>query len=128
MSHSQHDERPLDDLQEVASALCDQRPTLDPLELDRVKLTAMRGSLRSSSSTGKRFAMRSRLTTVLAVGFLTLGTGGTLALAGGGNGGGNNGNASETQYRACEEEHLETRPGNGFGDKNHCHTGPPGHQ
>jgi hypothetical protein len=20
-----------------------------------------------------------------------------------------------------------TRPGNGFGDRNHCHTGPPGH-
>ena len=61
--------------------------------------------------------MRSRLTTLLTVGFLSLGTGGALAVVGGVppfNSGDES--ASCTQYR----------PGNGFGDKNHCHTGPPG--
>ena len=62
--------------------------------------------------------MRSRLTTLLTVGFLCLGTGGALAVVGGVPPFSSNdeGSAACTQYR----------PGNGFGDKNHCHTGPPG--
>ena len=62
--------------------------------------------------------MRSRLTTLLTVGFLSLGTGGALAVVGGVPpfNSSDEGSASCTQYR----------PGNGFGDKNHCHTGPPG--
>ena len=61
------------------------------------------------------FHMRSHLTTLLAAVFLCASTGGAIALVGGvhlqaG------GSASCEQYR----------PGNGFGDTNHCHTGPPG--
>jgi hypothetical protein len=53
--------------------------------------------------------------TMLAVlGLMGAGTGGVLAAAGG-NGNGN-GNAASSQYR----------PGNGCGDKNHTHYGPPG--
>src|ERR1700693_4961026 len=65
-----------DDLRRVADALRDRRPTLDPLALDRVKLRAMTGARRASSARGQGFFMRSRLSTVLAGGFLILGTGG----------------------------------------------------
>ena len=119
MSRSHDEERFRDELREVADALRDQRPTLDPLTLDAIKLRAMSRARRSTSSPAKGFFMRSRLTTVLTVAFLSLGTGGALAVAGGedfGLGGHDGSSAACTQYR----------PGNGFGDKNHCHTGPPG--
>jgi hypothetical protein len=52
--------------------------------------------------------------TLLAVlGLMGAGTGGVIA--GNGNGTGN-GNASKSEYK----------PGNGCGDKNHVHYGPPG--
>ena len=62
--------------------------------------------------------MRSHLTTLLAAVFLCASTGGAIALVGGGHFVGLEaaGSASCEQYR----------PGNGFGDTNHCHTGPPG--
>jgi len=62
--------------------------------------------------------MRSQLTTLLAAAFLLAGTSGAIALVGGGHFIGLEaaGSASCEQYR----------PGNGFGDTNHCHTGPPG--
>jgi hypothetical protein len=62
--------------------------------------------------------MRSHLTTLLAAAFLLAGTSGAIALVGGGHFIGLEaaGSASCEQYR----------PGNGFGDTNHCHTGPPG--
>jgi hypothetical protein len=108
-------------LQGVADALRDERPALTPLDLDRVKLRAMSRARRSASSRAKGSFKRSRMATLLTVGFLMLGTGGTVALAGGhpfGLGGGNeNGSASDVQYR----------PGCGKGDENHIHTGPPGH-
>jgi hypothetical protein len=112
-----------DDLRGVADALRDRRPTLDPLALDRVKLRAMSGARRSSSARGRGFFMRSRLSTVLAVGFLILGTGGALAVAGGGNGGKKGGgNASFHQYRPrCE------RGKNHRGDRD-CHGKPPEHK
>jgi hypothetical protein len=120
MSPSDRRDQMPDDLREVVHTLFDGRPTLDPLALDRVKVRAMRGARRSTSS-GQGLFARSRLATLAAVGFLTLGTGGAVALAGGhpfGLGRGHDkGSASDVQYR----------PGNGFGDKNHCHTGPPGH-
>src|ERR1700691_5495127 len=50
MSHSHEDEHLPDDLQYVADALREERPTLDPLALDRVKLRAMSAGRRSSSS------------------------------------------------------------------------------
>ena len=118
MSTSHGEERFRDELREVADALRDQRPTLDPLTLDAIKLRAMSRRRRSPSSQAKGVLMRSRLTTLLTVGFLCLGTGGALAVVGGVPpfSSSDEGSASCTQYR----------PGNGFGDKNHCHTGPPG--
>ena len=101
--------------------LREERPMLDPLALDRAKLRAMSGARRSASSRQKGFLMRSRLTTALTIAFLSLSTGGALAWVGGehfGFGGDDQGSAACTQYR----------PGNGFGDKNHCHTGPPGQE
>jgi hypothetical protein len=123
MSHSNKDKEDSfpDDLQKVADVLHDRRPTLDPLALDAIKLRAMSRARRPTSSRAKGFFMRSRLTTVLTVAFLSLGTGGALAVAGGedfGLGSHDGGSASCTQYR----------PGNGYGDKNHCHTGPPGQE
>jgi hypothetical protein len=121
MSRTHREERLDDGLQEVANVLRDRRPTLDPLALDAIKLRAMSRARRSTSSPAKGFFMRSRLTTVLTVAFLSLGTGGALAVAGGedfGLGSHDGGSASCTQYR----------PGNGYGDKNHCHTGPPGQE
>jgi hypothetical protein len=61
--------------------------------------------------------MRSHLTTLLAAAFLCAATSGAIALVGGGHFG------LEAAGSACCEQY---RPGNGFGDKNHCHTGPPG--
>jgi hypothetical protein len=121
MSRSHRDQRLDDDLQEVADTLRDRRPTLDPLALDAIKVRAISRARRSSYSRQKGFFMRSRLTTILTIAFLSLSTGGALAWVGGedfGLGSHDGGSASCTQYR----------PGNGFGDKNHCHTGPPGQE
>jgi hypothetical protein len=102
MNTPRKEERCSDDLQEVADALRDRRPTLEPLELDRIKLRAMSGARRSTSPR-KGLFMRSRMTTLLTVGFLTLGTGSALALCGGGGFGfgfgGQGGSASYHQYR-----------------------------
>jgi hypothetical protein len=119
MSIADRDQGLPDDLQALADALRRQRPTLDPLALDGIKLRAITRARRAGSSRQKGFFMRSRLTTLFTVAFLSLGTGGALAVAGGhdfGLGSSNNSSASCEQYR----------PGNGYGDKNHCHTGPPG--
>jgi len=117
MSNANKDERMPEDLLEVADALRNQRPALDALALDAVKVRAMRRARQATSSTAKGFFMRSRVTTALTIAFFGLGTGGAVAFVGGSDLGlGNSGSASCEQYR----------PGNGYGDKNHCHTGPPG--
>jgi hypothetical protein len=111
------EERFADGLQEVADVLRDQRPGLDPLALDAVKLRAMIRARRSTSSRQKGFFMRTRLTTVLTVAFLSLGTGGALAWVGGedfGLGGHDGGSASFNQYRECDH-------GNGRGKDHECH-------
>ena len=92
------------------------RPSFSELELDQLKLRAMeRGSLRARAGNDRMRGklMRSRAL-MLAVTALVIGgtTGG--AIAAGGAGGSSN--AASAQYR----------PGNGCGDKNHFHTGPPG--
>jgi hypothetical protein len=80
---SDHGEKKLpDDLQDVGDQLRDQRPALEPLELDRIKLRAMSGARRSSSQ-GRRAFVRSPLMSLLTVVFLIMGTGGALALGGG---------------------------------------------
>jgi hypothetical protein len=101
MSRSPIEERFADDLQPIAEALRDRRATLDPLALDAVKLRAMSGARRSTSLREKGFFMRSRLTTVLTISFLSLGTGGALALSGGhdfGLGGHDGHSAASNQY------------------------------
>jgi hypothetical protein len=116
MSTPHNEERFTDDLQEVADMLQDRRPALDPLGLDRVKLRAMSAASRSTSRQDRGFFMRSRLTALIAAAFLTVGTGGALALAGGGGSGGKGGgSASFSQYRCentkhgshCEEKREE---------------------
>jgi hypothetical protein len=102
MSRSHREERFADDLQQIAEELRDRRATLDPLALDAIKLRATSRARRSTSSRQKGFFMRSRLTTVLTIAFLSLATGGALAMAGGVDFGltGNNGrSASFNQYR-----------------------------
>jgi hypothetical protein len=100
MSRSYNEERFLDDLQEVADVLRDERPALTPLELDRVKLRAMSAAHRSTARRHKGALMRSRLTTFATAGFLALSTGGALALSGGGGRPGHaGGSASRRQYR-----------------------------
>lgn len=111
MSHSHEDKRFPDDLEDVADALRDARPTLDPLALDRVKLRAMSAAKRPSSAHPKGI-LRQRLAALLTVGLLVLGTGGTLALAGGGGAGRS---ASFDQYKPPPCVH-----GKGAGLPNEC--------
>src|SRR2546425_3432996 len=120
MSRSHEEERFPYALQEVADALREERSALTPLELDRVKVRVMRREGRSTASPDKGFISRSRLTALVTVGFLAVGTGGALAVGGGndlGLGGHHGASASQSQYRT---------PGCGRGDTNHIHTGPPG--
>jgi hypothetical protein len=119
MSRISKDEHFSEDLQEVADVLHDQRPTLDPLALDRVKLRAMSGARRSSHSRHKGFFMRSRLTTVLATAFLALGTGGAVALACGGfSSGFGGGSAGWSQYKECDHgKDCHGKGGDKGGDK-----------
>jgi hypothetical protein len=117
MSTPHKEERFADGLQEVADVLRDRRPELDPLALDAIKLRAMSRARRSTSSRQKGIFMRSRLTTVLTIAFLSLGTGGALAWVGGedlGLGGHDGGSASFNQYRECDH-------GNGRGKDHECH-------
>jgi hypothetical protein len=129
MSHSPHD-LPPDDLREVAAALRENRPQLDPLELDSIKLRAMRGN---TPTTARRrlfttLATRSRLTAFLTTGFVLVGSGGAYAIAGGGGSFGfgdfgfgkdDGGSAGFHQY------HPPCQPGHGYGDDKHCHVFPP---
>lgn len=114
MTRSSKEERFPEDLQWAADMLRDQRPSLDPLKLDQIKLRAMRRAT-SDSSRHRGLSMRSRLTTLLAAGFLVIGTGGAFALDGGlGGGGKHGGSASFNQYcqgksgKNCEE-HGKTK-------------------
>ncbi len=103
MSRSEDHERLPEDLQEVADVLRERRPSLEPLELDRIKLRAMSGARRSASSRQGRFSARSRLVAFLTVAMLALGTGSALAgffdFGGGYTGYGDGGSASWHQYR-----------------------------
>ena len=124
MSRPYREERLPDELQEVVHLLHEQRPALTPLELDRVKLRALRGAGRSAPSLGRGSFLRSRLAAVLTVAFLVLGTGGALATFGGED----FGSSGTHGASAADHEYGECKPGHGFGDKNHCHEGPPGQQ
>jgi hypothetical protein len=96
--------------------LRDVRPRLDPLAVDRVKLRAMSGMRRSTSSRAKGFFMRTHLTTLLTIAFLSLGTAGALAVVGGadlGLGGHGGKSASFNQYRPPETPPVTAPPTTG---------------
>lgn len=98
MSHS-FDETPAE-LQETEARLRSLNEEWTPVELDRVKLTAMkRGQTERTATMVNRFARKLVAATLAA----TVAVGG-VAVAAGNHGGG-------------------TKPGNGCGDKNHYHEG-----
>ncbi len=103
MSRSDDHERLSEELQQVADVLRERRPSLEPLERDRIKLRAMSGARRSGSSRQGRFSARSRLVAFLTVAMLALGTGSALAgffdFGGGYTGYSDVGSASWHQYR-----------------------------
>jgi len=97
------------DLEELSAQLRREATRPSAQSLDQLKLRAMRQAQATSGAQRGMF-MRSRLATLLTISALTLGAGGTFAVAGsGGNGGG--GSAAKSQYK----------PGKGCGDKNHVH-------
>jgi len=107
MSYPHKKEKPLsDDLQQIADLLRDRRPTLeqqspetlDSLAVQRVRRRVMSTADRRASRHVRSF-MKPRLTTLLTAGFLTLGTGETLALAGGNGDSNDPSSASFNQYR-----------------------------
>jgi hypothetical protein len=80
-----------DELEGVAQRLRDERPEASPLDLDRIKTTAMsraKAGSRRGSAGARRLAVAS-----LTVGLLAAGTGGVLAGQSHGKGGGNAANA-----------------------------------
>jgi hypothetical protein len=82
-----------DELEGVAQRLRDERPEASPLELDRIKTTAMaraKAGTRRGRAGARRLAVAS-----LTVGLLAAGTGGVLA---GQSSGKNKGNAANAQY------------------------------
>jgi hypothetical protein len=102
-----HDDLP-DELRDVADRLRREATRPTAMESDHLKLRAMR-SARSQAQRGRGPFMKSRLATLLTIVALTIGAGGTFAIAGGG--GGDHGSAAKSQYK----------PGKGCGDKNHEH-------
>lgn len=105
-----------DELRELEQRLRSARPSFSELELDELKVRAMTsasGASLAGSGRKRGKPMRSRVLTLAVAALLIGGTAGG-AIAAGGAGGSSN--AAKAQYR----------PGNGCGDKNHTHTGPPG--
>ena len=98
MSPTDDQHRLPDDLREIAGVLRQERPALEPLRLDAIKLRAIAGARRPVQSK-KGALVGSRLTVLLTVIFLVLGTGGALALCGSGSFGQGSGNAGYWQYR-----------------------------
>jgi hypothetical protein len=88
-----------DDLEGVAQRLRDERPQANPLDLDRIKTTAMaraKAGSRRGGAGARRFAVAG-----LTVGLLVATTGGVLAGQSGGHknkGGNGGGNAASAQY------------------------------
>jgi hypothetical protein len=104
-----HDPHQLpEELREVAERLHREATRPTEMELDHLKLRAMRGA-RSPVHGRRGSLMKSRIVTLLTIAALTVGAGGTFAIAGGG--GGDSGSAAKSQYK----------PGKGCGDTNHVH-------
>jgi hypothetical protein len=109
-----HDAR-RDEVEGIAQRLRGERPEASPLELDRVKTTAMS---RARAATGGRRAGARRLAVAgLTVGTLFATSGGVLAWQGGG--GTPTGNAANTQYG----NNCDVGNGNGVGNGNNTGNG-----
>ncbi len=98
MDYSNRDRTPAE-LEQMAARLRAERATATPLELDQIKLQAMRQAGRPRPSFyahQKGMFMKSRLalTMVIAAGFMLSTTGATLAITGSSG----SGNAAENQY------------------------------
>jgi hypothetical protein len=105
-----------EELRDVEERLRSARPSFTELELDQLKrrsIARASGGPRAGVGQVRGTSMRSRVLTVAVAALLIGGTTGG-AIAAGGPGGSSN--AASAQYK----------PGNGCGDKNHHHTGPPG--
>jgi hypothetical protein len=103
-----------DELEGVAQRLRNERPEASPLELDRIKTTAMS---RAAAGTRRGRAGTRRLAVAsLTVGLLAAGTGGVLA----GEGGKDKGNAATAQYGgSCGSVNINGNgSGNNSGDGN----------
>jgi hypothetical protein len=102
-----HDDLP-DELRDLAERLRREaiRPTA--MELDHLKLRAMR-SARSPAHGRKGTFMKSRLAALLTIVALTVGAGGTFAIAGGG--GGDSGSAASSQYKPKQCDKKKPAPG-----------------
>jgi hypothetical protein len=72
-----------DDLGDIADMLRAERPELDALTLDRIKLQAMSGARRTSRRR-LGYSVRPRLAALLTAGFVAVGSGGAFAFAGDG--------------------------------------------
>lgn len=101
----------------VAARLRRHRATATPLELDRIKLQAMRQGTRSRPSLYERkkgMLMKSRLALVmmLAVGLIFSTTGATLAITGSSG----SGNAAQSQYQDVLPAETEGGGGDGNGE------------
>jgi len=109
------DDAHMDELEGVAQRLRDERPQASPLDLDRIKTTAMARA--KSGAKGGRAGARRLAVAGLTVGLLVATTGGVLAGEGGhgkdkGSGGGN---AANAQYGG--ECNIQNGSGN-VGDNN----------
>jgi hypothetical protein len=96
----------------------EERGEADAVLLDQIKLQALSGVSRGPRP-GKGRVMTSRLATLLTVGLLTIGVGGTIALANDGNG---SGSAAKTQY--CDDngarDHGASQSNGDEGEDNEC--------
>ncbi|HTB50456.1 MAG TPA: hypothetical protein VK701_05715 [Solirubrobacteraceae bacterium] len=86
-----------DELEGVAQRLRDERPTASPLDLDRIKTTAMARAKSAGTRRGRAGARRLAVAS-LTVGLLAAGTGSVFAWSGGSDGKGTSGNAANAQY------------------------------
>jgi hypothetical protein len=110
------DDAHMDELEDVAQRLRDERPQASPLDLDRIKTTAMARA--KSGAKGGRAGARRLAVAGLTVGLLVATTGGVLAGEGGhgkSKGGNGGGNAANAQYGG--ECNIQNGSGN-VGDNN----------
>jgi hypothetical protein len=113
---TQFDESGLpEDLRDVEARLRDARPEFTALELDQLKLRVANRVGAQSPNFGRMrgTTLKSRILSLAIAALLVGGTTGGAIAAGGAS---NSSNAAKSEYK----------PGNGCGDKNHVHTGPPG--